>query len=296
MKNQLKLDLSEGIKRLRILTSQIVNTRFVGQYKSVFKGRGLEFENYRSYTPNDDASMIDWKASVRSKKLLIREFVEERNLNVYFLIDVSSSMTYGSIDKLKIEYAGEITTALSYVILNAGDSVGFALFNDNIVKNVPPTVGIMQYNNLIRTIVDPNYYGGKYDLNEALKFTLASLKEASIVIIISDFIGLKSGWDRYIRIIARKFDLIGIMIRDPRDKILPDYTGQVILEDPFSDKQILVTPNVIGEDYRKYAISQEQMIKNTFLKAGADFLELTTDKSFVEPITNLFIKRVKKVR
>ena len=209
MKKEVKLDLSEGIKRLKILTAQIVNTSIVGGYKSVFKGRGLEFEDYRQYTPNDDASLIDWKASVRSKELFIREFVEERNLNVYFLIDVSSSMVYGSIDKLKMEYAGELAAALSYVVLNAGDSVGFALFNDKIVKNVPPIIGPMQYHNLVTALVNPNHYGGKYNLDEALKFILAFLKQASIVIIISDFIGLKNDWERYIRVVSKKFDLIG---------------------------------------------------------------------------------------
>ncbi len=296
MKKGLKLDLSEGIKRLKILTNQIVNTRFVGSYKSVFKGRGLEFEDYRQYTPNDDASTIDWKASVKSKELLVREFVEERNLNVFFLIDVSSSMIYSSTDKLKIEYAGELAAALSFVVLNVGDSVGCALFNDKIVKNMPPAQGLMQYNNLIKTLVSPAYYGGKYDLGEALKFTLAFLKEASIVIVISDFIGLKNNWDRYVKMVAKKFDLIGIMVKDPSDKILPDYNGQVIVEDPFSNKQILVRPEVVGKAYRNYAVRQEQIVQNTFLKAGGDFIELTTTEPFVKPITNLFIKRTKKIK
>ena len=296
MKKELKLDLSEGIKRLKILTTQIVNTKFVGGYKSVFKGRGLEFEDYRPYTPNDDASLIDWKASIRSNKLFIREFVEERNLNVFFLIDVSSSMVYGSIDKLKIEYVGEIAAALSFVVLNAGDSIGFALFSDRIVKYVPPAIGFVQYHNLVSTLVNPNYYGGKYDLNEALKFTLSALKEASIVMVISDFIGLKNDWERYIKMIAKKFDLIGIMIRDPRDKTLPECNSQVILEDPFSNKQILVRPETIEEDYRKYVVRQEQLVKNVFLKAGANFLDLTTNQDFIRPITSLFIRRSRSKR
>src|SRR3989338_10500298 len=296
MKKEVKLDLSECIKRLKILTAQIVNTSIVGGYKSVFKGRGLEFEDYRQYTPNDDASLIDWKASVRSKELFIREFVEERNLNVYFLIDVSSSMVYGSIDKLKMEYAGELAAALSYVVLNAGDSVGFALFNDKIVKNVPPIIGPMQYHNLVTALVNPNHYGGKYNLDEALKFILAFLKQASIVIIISDFIGLKNDWERYIRVVSKKFDLIGIMVKDQNDKILPDYNGQVLLEDPFSDRQILVRPETISEAYKAYALKQEEMVKSAFLDSGADFIGLTTNESFVKPITNLFIKRERKIK
>ncbi|MBI2651499.1 DUF58 domain-containing protein [Candidatus Woesearchaeota archaeon] len=296
MKKELKLELSEGVKRLKILTNRIVNTGFVGNYKSVFKGRGLEFEDYRPYTANDDAAIIDWKASVKSKQLLVREFVEERNLSVFFLIDVSSSMIYGSIDKLKMEYVGELAASLSYGVLNAGDSAGFALFTDKIVKNVPPSQGLLQYHHLISTLVDPKYYGGKYDLSEALKFTLAFLKQTSVVIIMSDFIGLKNDWEKYVRMMAKKFDVIGIMAKDPRDMTLPEYNGQVMLEDPFSGKRILVRPNSIREDYEAYVLRQDKLIKDAFLNAGADFVELITNESFVKPITNLFIKRAKRMR
>jgi uncharacterized protein (DUF58 family) len=293
MKKELKLDLSGSIKRLKILTNQIVNTSFIGGYRSVFKGHGLEFEDYRPYTPEDDASTIDWKASVRSKQLFVREMVDERNLNVFFLIDVSSSMVYGSIDKLKMEYAGEIAAALSFAVLNAGDSVGFALFNDGIVKSIPPTQGLLQYHHLVENLVNPNSYGGKYDLNEALKYVLTILKQSSIIIVISDFIGLKKDWERYIKMISKKFDLIGIMVKDPLDKKLPEYNGQVILKDPFSDNSILVRTESIEEDYENYVKKQEKMIKSVFLKAGANFLDLRTNVSFVNPITDLFLRRTK---
>jgi|ETNmetMinimDraft_2_1059921.scaffolds.fasta_scaffold39954_2 uncharacterized protein (DUF58 family) len=296
MKKEVKLDLSGGIKRLKILTNQIVNTRFIGNYKSVFRGRGLEFKDYRPYTPNDDAAIIDWKASVKSKKLLVKQFEEERNLNIFFIIDASSSMVYGSIDKLKMEYAGEIAAALSFSVLNAGDGIGFIMFSDEIVKSMPPTTGPVQYQNLVKALVNPNNYGGKYNLNNALKFVLSFLKEDSIVILLSDFIGLKNDWETYIKMLSRKFDLIGIMVRDPRDKILPHYSGQAILEDPYSDRQVLVRPELIEENYRKYVIKQEQTVKNAFLGANADFVNLTTDKSFVESITNLFMKRALRHR
>ena len=293
---QVKLDLTGGIKRLRAATTQIVNTRFIGRYKSVFKGRGLEFAGYRPYTPNDDASTIDWKASVKSKKLLVKEFVEERNLNIFFIMDVSSSMVYGTIDKLKMEYAGEIAAAISYSVLQAGDGIGFVMFNDKIVKAKPPETGVIQYQNFIKALVNPNNYGGKYDLNEALKYVLAFLKEDSIVIIISDFIGLKKEWEKYIKIISRKYDLIGVMIRDPRDRTLPDYSGQAVIEDPYSGRQLLVRPEFIEEDYKKYVLKEEQTIRKVFFEADADFVELTTDKTFVEPLTNLFKKRAGRHR
>jgi len=296
MKKGLKLDLTAGITRLRIITNRIVNSKIIGNYRSVFKGRGLEFYGYRQYTTTDDASIIDWKASIRSKELLVREFVEERNLSVFFLVDVSSSMIYGSIDKLKIEYAIELVAALSYTILQAGDSVGFALFSDKVLRYDPPKSGAKQYYSLARSLVDVSNYGGNYDLVEALKFTMSFLKEFSIVMIVSDFIGLKNDWKHYINIAAQKYDLIGIMIRDPIDKELPDYNGQVIFGDIFSNKHLIANINSVREDYAKYAQHMEEEISDTFVNAGSDFVELTTDKPFIKPVTDLFLRRTNKIR
>ncbi len=296
MKKKLKLDLSKGIKRLQVTTNRLVNTGFVGTYKSVFRGRGLEFEGYRQYTPDDDASIIDWKASVKSKELLVREFVEERNLSIYMMIDVSSSMIYGSTEKLKIEYAAEISATLSYAVLNAGDGVGFALFNDKVIKDAPPVSGYKQHHNIIKTLVNPNYYGGGYNLNEALRFSLSTLKNISVFIIISDFIGLTQGWDRYIRMLSKKFDVIGIMVRDPRDYTLPDYKGHVVLCDPYSNNKITIKPSAIKEQYKRFVLKQEETIKKVFSTTGADFLSLSTEQSFIKPLTSLFIKRTKRMR
>lgn len=296
MKKSLKMDLSVGVKRLNLITNRLVNAKIVGGYRSVFKGRGLEFLDYRQYTPNDDASLIDWKASIKGQELLIKEFAEERNLNVFFLIDASSGMICGSIDKLKMEYAAELVSTLSYTILQAGDSIGFAFFADKILRYEMPRVGFKQYYRLISDLVNPSCYGGNHDLNQALKFTMASLKEFSIIIIVSDFIGLKNDWKHYLKLAGKKFDLIGIMVRDPIDEELPEYNGQAILGDYYSDKQIIVNVDLISEHYSKYVQASENEIINSFHDANADFVKLTTDKPFLKPITDLFIRRTKKIR
>ncbi|MEK6946528.1 MAG: DUF58 domain-containing protein [Nanoarchaeota archaeon] len=296
MKGKLEIDTSASINRLKILTSRIVNSQIVGNYRSVFKGHGLEFHDYRPYTPTDDASTIDWKASVRSKKPLVREFIQERNLNIFFLIDASSSMVYSSIDKLKLEYTAELAATLSYIVLQAGDSTGFAMFNDKIKIYDYPKQGFNQYYKFARVLVDPKNYGGNYNLVEALKFTMAFLKEFSIVIIISDFIGLKNDWKHYLKLVGKKFDLIGIMICDPIEIELPEYNGQVILGDTFSEKQVLVNVQSIRESYKKYEESQQKMVNEAFMQANADFLELTTDKPFIKPITDLFLRRASRRR
>ena len=163
---EFEIDLTPRIRRLEIFTRRIMRTKFISGYLSAFKGKGLEFEDYREYTTNDDARLIDWKASVRSNKLLVKEFVEERNLNVFFLIDVSSSMVFGSTRKLKNEYTAELAASMCYAILMAGDSVGFALFADRIVDKVKPDIGMKQFFTFSRALVNPKSYGGRSAFKE----------------------------------------------------------------------------------------------------------------------------------
>ena len=123
-KREIKLDIPSTLKKLRVVTEELVTGGAITGYKSIFKGRGLEFDGYRSYNDNDDAGYIDWKASKRANKLLVKEFVEERTLKVFFLIDVSHTMVFGSSQKLKNVYAAEIAVSLAQIILNAGDEIG----------------------------------------------------------------------------------------------------------------------------------------------------------------------------
>ena len=292
---RLKVDLATATKNLRVLTSSLVNTKFIGSYRSVFRGKGLEFRDYRQYTPDDDAASIDWKATVRSKKTLIKEFEEERNLNVFFLVDASSSMLLSSTPKLKSEYAAEIVASLSRAILESGDNVGFALFTDRPMKSVLPDRGTKQFYILSETIVDISLYGGKFDLGEALKFLIGSLSVGTLVMIVSDFI-TSNNWEQYLQIAARKFGIIGVMIRDPTDRALPKISGRVIVSDPFSNNAMLIEPNLIRERFAKYVKEEERKIKDAFVKNNSDFLELTTDVPFLEPLTKFFKMRELRLR
>jgi len=267
----------------------------MGNYKSVFRGRGLEFESYRNYTTEDDSILIDWKASVRTNDLFVKEFVEERNLNVFFLIDVSSSMVFGSTPKLKNDYAAELTSALYYAAVRASDAVGFALFNDKVTKKLYPSMGDKQYYIFLKNISNTINYGGKYNFINAIKFLMTYLKESSVVIIISDFIGLKGPWQHYLKIASSKFDLIGIMVRDPRDKVLPKINDYMVFSGPFSDTQTAVNIDKVRDKYRQYVARQEKMIHDEFVKANAGFLSLTTDKPFTKSLMDFFMRRARIV-
>lgn len=288
---QLKLNLTPLIKKLEVFTKKNVFGDFTGEYRSAFKGRGLEFEGYRVYTMNDDASLIDWRASLRAGELLVRSLVEERNLEVFFLIDVSNSMLFSSIPKLKCEYAAELTATLSSAMIQAGDNVGLGFFNDKVIKVLPPKTGKRQYFLMTHTLSDARLYGGDYDFGKVIEFVTGYLKKNTLLIIVSDFIGLKEGWDAFFKVASNKFEIIGLVIEDPLDITLPHNVGQVIIEDPFSKKEILIDPDRLKEEYEKSARKKIDMIKEIFTKSGADLLELRTDQAFVSPIIKFFEKR-----
>jgi uncharacterized protein (DUF58 family) len=293
---EFEIDIKPKIKRLEIFTKRIVQTNFIGGYRSAFKGKGMEFEGYREYTTNDDARLIDWKTSLKLKKLVVKELVEERNLNVFFLIDVSSSMVFGSTEKLKNEYAAELAASMCYAILMAGDTISFALFTDRIVDKTKPDIGMKQFFIFSRALVNPRSYGGRFDLGNALRFLSSFVMRDSLVILISDLIGFKEGYERDLKIAGRRFDMISIMVRDPRDRTLPKGSHQILVSDPYSGEQLLIDPNLIREKYEKYVKEEEDRIRRTFLESNIDFLELSTDQPFIVPVMNFFLKRHRKWR
>jgi uncharacterized protein (DUF58 family) len=294
---KLNLKLTPSIKNLDIISKGLISSSLLGNYKSTFKGRGLEFSNYRQYNKGDDANLIDWKASVRTHGVLVKEFVEERNLDVFFLLDASSSMLFGSGHLLKLEYAMELMASLYYIVLKSGDSAGFALFNDKIVTKAYPAQGPDKFYILKKTLTNFDLYGGKYDLSNALKFLRHYLKPRTLVIIISDFIGVHDKhWEKSLKISAREFEIVGMMVRDKHDKTLPIDSGQVVVEDPYSKQQLLIDPKLIKKDFEKHAKKQEQIVKDAFKSVKADLLSLDTEEDFIKPIMNFFNARRGRVR
>ncbi|OIO62853.1 hypothetical protein COY26_05225 [Candidatus Woesearchaeota archaeon CG_4_10_14_0_2_um_filter_33_10] len=291
---ELKLNLKPLIKRLEVHTKRGLTSTLTGSYKSTFKGKGLDFVGYRPYDIGDDANMIDWKATLRSQDLLVKILVEERNVNIVFLVDVSSSMSFASIDKLKNEYAAELVASLSFAAIQAGDSVGLVMFNDKIVKFLPPNMGNKQYFMIINSLSNPKLYDGKFDFIKVINDLINSFKKGAIIVIVSDFIGLGKDWENYLRAVSEKFEVIGIMVRDPRDYEIPADVGQIVISDPYSDKEVLIDTAKIKDEYESVVKEQIKHIKETFINSKSDFLELRTDKPFLDYIIKFFLMRNKR--
>lgn len=285
------VDLVERIRKLEIITRKsTLSQAMEGNWTTMFKGRGMEFAGYRNYNFGDDANQIDWKASLRSKEILIKEYEEEKNLKVFFLVDVSNSMLFTSTSQLKCEYVLEMVASMTLAILRSGDAVGLGLFTDKLVARIEPDIGkVMQYR-IIRALMNVNNYGGNFDFRKAIMYLLSFLKSKALVIIISDFVGMDPTWKKYIELAADRWEIIGIMVRDPRDRTLPKNTGQYVLEDPYSKERIQIDVNQYKTAYETYVKKEEAMIEHVFSGTRSSLLKLTTDKDFHIPLLN-FLKR-----
>ncbi len=266
-------------------------------YNKIFKGRGLEFDTYRIFESNDDASMIDWKATLRSNELLAKSYVEERKLNIYFLLDVSNGMLFGSGEKLKAEYSAEMVASVAHLVSSLGDNIGFIMFNENIIKIFRPSSNRNQFALFKKFLSEPSFYGGNFNIENAIKDILKIVKaEYTIFILISDFINLKKSDEQSLVLLGSKFETIAIMIRDPLDESLPNIPFQFSIQDPQSKRQMILDPTITQKKYKESVIEQKNLVKNIFEKSQIDFIEITTDKSFVNPLISFFNTRVKRRR
>jgi len=251
----------------------------------------MEFAGYRSYSAGDDASMIDWKASLRSKSLLVKEYEQEKSVNVYFLLDVSNSMLFTSGKKLKAEHGAELVSSLSYAILRSGDGVGLSMFTDKPITRLNINMGRKMHRLIVNDLSNVNNYGGKFSFENTARMTMSSLKNNAVIIIISDFIGLGPEWFKYLRMLNTRFEIIGIMIRDPRDRELPRDGGQYFLEDPYSGEKLYIDAAQYADAYKKFVEKEEDDIAKHFKSTNADFLKIVTDKDYTTDLIKFFKKR-----
>jgi len=259
-------------------------------YKSVFRGKGLEFESYREYAPDDDANLIDWKASLRANELLAKQYVEERELNIYFLIDVSNSMLFGSSDKLKAEYAAEFIASLSHLITNSGDRVGLVMFADNVVKVLHPSASKNQFALITKFLSDSNFYGGGFGVTNAIDYVLKTVKSSyTVFILVSDFIRMKKNDLKSLRMMGSKFETFAVMIRDEMDEDLSNINFQFSIQDPYSRRQMILDPSLVAESYKNSVAKQKALIKEMMKRSRIDFLELKTNRGFIIPLSG-FLK------
>jgi uncharacterized protein (DUF58 family) len=271
----------------------VVNEVLAGEYKSVFKGRGMEFEEVREYSPGDDIRTIDWNVTARTGKPYVKRYVEERELTIMFIVDISASGEFGSVDKLKNEVAAELCALLAFSAVKNNDKVGLILFTDRVEKFIPPKKGTTHVLRVIRELLSFRPKKSRTDIAGALDYFGRIASKSAVVFLVSDF--LAEDFEKPMSIIGKKHDLIAATIVDPREKSLPD-VGLVELEDAETGETVLIDTGSsrVRQRYRRLGEEQSRKFRNLFSSMGVDHIEIRTDRDYVPELVKFFRIREKR--
>jgi len=283
------------IKRLEINTKRLVDGLISGNYHSVFKGRGIEFSEIREYKPGDDVRTIDWNVTARFNKPFIKEFIEERDLKVYFVLDVSGSGNFGNNVEKKRKSI-ELIASLMFSAMKNNDAVGIFLITDKVEKFIPARKGRKHILRLLSEFISFKPESKQTDLNEPLKSISRILKRRSIIFVVSDFFA--EDFSKPLKILKRKNDVIAVRITDKREKKIPD-VGYIELEDEETGEQILVdtSDEEFREKYSSIIKKNDSELIKFFRKYKIDFVEILTDEGYEKPLKKFFkMRKLRMVR
>jgi uncharacterized protein (DUF58 family) len=286
-------ELLKQVRQIEIKTRGVVNEVFSGEYHSVFKGRGMEFSEVREYQIGDDIRTIDWNVSARFGHPYVKIFEEERELTLMLLVDLSGSLVFGSVEKTKQQIAAELTAILAFSAMKNNDKVGLVLFTDQIEKFVPPRKGKSHVLRIIREVLSFEPRGNKTDIKVALEYFNHSVKKKSIAFLISDFID--EGYDKILRIVGKKHDLVNILLEDPRETEIPK-VGLIKLKDAETGKTRYVDSSNknVQEYFRQQVNKRKEYQNNLFLKSRVDTININTASSYIKPLINFFKNRERR--
>lgn len=288
-------ELAKKIRYIQIYTSKAVNDCLAGEYGSVFKGRGMEFDEVREYRIGDDIRSIDWNVTARTGEPHVKLFVEERELTVIFLVDLSASGSFGSTLKIKNEVAAELCSLLAFSAIKNNDKVGLIVFTDHIEMFIPPAKGTTHVLRLIRELLDFKPRQAQTSISTGIEYLGRVINKRSVVFLVSDFLG--EGYEKQLRVLGRKHDLIAVSITDPREVVLPD-VGLLELEDAETGELFLIDTGSasIRKNYEKLGASRQKNLRDMFRSMDIDQIEIYTDRDFVFDLVKFFKTRERRLQ
>lgn len=283
-------ELIKKIKQIQIYTSRMVDASFAGQYESVFKGRGMQFDEVREYTPGDDIRTIDWNVTARTGKPYIKRFVEEREMTVMFVVDLSASGDFGTVNKAKNELAAEFCAVLAFAAAKNNDKVGLLIFTDQIELYIPPKKGISHMLRLIRELMYFKMPKRKTNISGALDYLAKVVRKKATVFLVSDFI--ETDFKKPLSLLNKRHDVIAVPVRDKAEITLPGIglieftdaeTGEIILVDTSSKK--------FRNQYSSKTAQRFDELKNMLRTINVDCISISTDKPYIQDLVRFFHMR-----
>jgi uncharacterized protein (DUF58 family) len=286
-------ELLKKVRKIEIRTKGLVNQIFSGEYHSVFKGRGMAFSEVREYQFGDDIRTIDWNVSARFNHPFVKVFEEERELTVMLIVDVSGSGEFGTVTQLKREIAAELCAVLAFSALQNNDKVGVIFVSDMVEKFIPPKKGRTHILRIVRELLDFQPKHRQTNIAEGLRYLTSAIKKRSIAFLISDF--LDEGYEDVLRIAARKHDLVGVRLFDPREAALVP-AGLLRVRDAESGEALWVDTNdpLVRQRYAAWWNDRQAEREKLFRRSGIDVVNIRIDQSYINPLVAFFHVREKR--
>lgn len=283
------------VKLIELRTRRLVNSLFSGEYRSIFKGQGMEFAEVREYQPGDEVRSIDWNVTARMRQPYVKRYVEERELTVMLAVDLSGSALFGTTTRFKSELATELSAVLAMSANRNNDRVGALLFTDHVEHVVPPGKGRKHMLRLIRDLMAARTSGTATNIGAATEYLGKMLSHRSIIFLISDF---QSGdMERPIKLLAQRHDVVAVTVEDPRERMLPDI-GLARFVDPETGETVDVDTSDprVREVYQQSVTDDRERRKRLFRRLGIDEIVIGTDVGYVEPLLKFFRVREQRGR
>ncbi len=287
-------ELAAKVRLIEITTRKAVTATFAGEYRSAFKGRGMEFDEVREYLVGDDIRTIDWNVTARTGELHTKRFVEERELTLLFLVDLSGSGRFGSGERSKNEVAAEVCALLAFSAIKNNDRVGLLIFTDRVEKFIAPRKGSTHVLRLIREVLGFRPSGVGTDIGLALDTLSNMLRRRAVVFLVSDF--LDRGFEKRMQVVGRRHDLIAISLTDPREGALPP-AGLVEMEDAERGERLLVdtaSARVRSAFARAWA-ERAAAFQRFCAGSGIDHIPLSAGQDFLRPLVRFFLARERRL-
>jgi uncharacterized protein (DUF58 family) len=288
-------EVLDKIRRIQIKTSRMVNDVFAGQYHSVFKGKGMEFDEVREYQPGDEIRAIDWNVTARMGHPYIKKFVEERQLTVMLIMDASGSSYFGTQNKLKSEQAAELCSVLAFSAIKNNDRVGLIIFSDRIEQFIPPRKGLRHVLRVIREVLYHKPQGIGTDIGLALEYLNKVISKKAICFLISDFFGCE--YKQQLKITNKRHDLVAMTITDPAEQNLPR-AGIIKLQDNETKQEFYIdsSDKNVQEEFAKKSREKLEERARFLRQAGVDTVDIKTNMPYSEALYRFFRKRGKRLR
>ena len=287
-------EILKKIQRIDIFTNRLVNTVFAGEYRSVFKGQGITFDEVREYQEGDEIRTIDWNVTARMGHAYIKKYVEERELTMMLLVDMSASISFGSVSETKAEIAAEIAALLAFSAIRNNDKVGLICFTDTVEHYVTPCKGKKHVLRVIRDILRFQPNRTKTDISEALSFANNILKPHSVVFLISDF--MDTDYQKQLRVTAKRHSLIAITLIDRRELDIPNI-GLIAFTDPETSERVVVDTRseTVRQRYVDHIRQSETERQQNLRACKVDSIDIKTDESYVMPLIRYFRQRAAQI-